>query len=183
MFNAQNSTIKRRRRHSPNRAPPVAVYTSLKIYSVVRSRNIIDHLIKLRLCISYHRLLCKRMRECYLQFKCFFPNILKIGLFIVMLKDNIDVNAKSNFVKSHFHGTSVSVVQWLCDDDHGTDFSEIELQDELTFPPKKLTLLPIEYSHVKHLLNKSSRPDGKLWDPRLSSNFSDIDNFMNIEMH
>ena len=69
------------------------------------------------------------------------------------------------------------VVQWLCDDDHGTDFPEIELQHDLSFQSKKL----FQYIHVKPLFNKSSWPDGKLWAPLLSSNFADIDNFMNIE--
>ena len=34
------------KRHVKNRETPVDVYTTLKIYSTVRSRNIIDHLFR-----------------------------------------------------------------------------------------------------------------------------------------
>ena len=79
------------------------IYISLKTYSV-NLRNLIDMLFNLRLCISYARVLeitkniYENLRESYENNKFFFPNILKMGLFTVMLKDNIDLDLKSNFI-------------------------------------------------------------------------------------
>ena len=70
------------------------IYISLKTYSV-NLRNLIDMLFNLRLCISYARVLeitkniYENLRESYENNKFFFPNILKMGLFTVILKHNI----------------------------------------------------------------------------------------------
>ena len=70
------------------------------------------------LCISYKRVLeiskniYENLRESYENNKFFFLNILKMGLFTVMLKDNIDLNSKSNFVQWHYQGTSRSMIQF-----------------------------------------------------------------------
>ena len=72
------------------------IYIPLKIYSVTRSRNLIDMLFNLGLCITYARVLeitkniYENLREPYENSKFFFPNILKMGLFTVILKDNIE---------------------------------------------------------------------------------------------
>jgi len=39
-----------------------------------------------------------------------------------MMKDNIDMNAISTFVKSHYHGTSLSVVQFPTIENPGIKF-------------------------------------------------------------
>ena len=92
------------------------VLYSAEIYSWIRSRNLINMLFNFGLCISYERVLeiCKNiyenLRESYENNKFFFLNILKMGLFTVMLKDNIDLNSKSNFVQLHYQGTSRSMI-------------------------------------------------------------------------
>ena len=44
---------------------------------------------------------------------CFFPNNVKLNTHTVIAKDNIDLNAQSTIVKSHFHGIlSMSVFQF-----------------------------------------------------------------------
>ena len=54
------------------------------------------------LCITYDRVLeiskniYENLCESYENNKFFFLNILKMALFTVMLKDNIDLNSKSN---------------------------------------------------------------------------------------
>ena len=90
-------------------------YIPLKIYLVTRSRNLIDMLFNLDLCISYDRVLkitknkYENLRESYENNKFFFPNIFKMGLFTVILKDNIDLNPKLNFIEWLYHGTSRSM--------------------------------------------------------------------------
>ena len=90
--------------HEKTRETPMMIYIGLKIYSTSRSRNLIDMLFNLGLCISYDRVLeitkniYENLREAYENNKFFFPNILKLGLFTVMLKDNIDFNSKLNLI-------------------------------------------------------------------------------------
>ena len=106
------------RRHKKRQETPLLVYNTLKISSICHSRNTIDHFFRINICISYDTILeltqnvYENLRESYQQYNCFFPNVLKKGLFTVMMKDNIDMNARSTFIKSHYHGTSLSVVSF-----------------------------------------------------------------------
>ena len=84
----------------------------------------------------------------YIPYIYFFPNILKNGQFTIMLKDNIDINAKSTFVKSHYRGTSLSMVQFRNGDDVGTDFPEINFQTQIKEQSKKLVPLPTKHINV-----------------------------------
>ena len=98
VFNSKKHESKSRpyvtKRHGKGRETHVAVYTALNIYYTVRSRNLIDHLFKLGICISYDRVLditkgiYEQLREGYLKYQCFFPNVLKKGVFTILLKDN-----------------------------------------------------------------------------------------------
>ena len=142
------------RRHIKDNATPLLLYTSLNICATVRSRGIyiIDHFFRIGLCVSYGRILeitktiYENLRESYSLYHCFFPNILKKGLFTIMLKDNIDINAKATFVKSHYHGTSLSMVQFR--DDVGIDFPEINFQTQIKEQSKKLLPLPTKHINV-----------------------------------
>ena len=108
------------RRHSKDRETPIMLYNSLKLYTGTnRSRDLIDHFFHLGLCVSYDRILeitkdmYENLRMSYFNHNCFFPNTLRKNDFTVLLKDNIDVNARSNFVSSHYHWTSISIVQFI----------------------------------------------------------------------
>ena len=117
------------------------LYTSLKTHSVTRSRTLIDHLFNLGIGISYDRVLSitiniyESLRESFLTYNCFFPNVLKKGLFTVLIKDKIDVNAKSNFIQ---HGASMSIVQFVTEEEKGIDFPEINISKPSSSQPKKL---------------------------------------------
>ena len=43
---------------------------------------------------------------------CFVPDIIKNGIFTVVAMDTIDLNARCTIVKSHFHGISMSILQF-----------------------------------------------------------------------
>ena len=43
---------------------------------------------------------------------CFIPNNVKLNTHTVIAKDNIDLNAQSTIIKPHFHGISMSVLQF-----------------------------------------------------------------------
>ena len=99
-----NDRLLIKRCHAKTHKTPMMIYILLKIYSVARSRNLIDIIFNLGLCISYDWVLeiTKNIYEnfckSYENNKFLFPNILKMGLFTVMLKDNIDLDLKSNFI-------------------------------------------------------------------------------------
>ena len=101
------------------------IYIPLKIYPVTCSRNLIDMLSNLSFCISYDRVLeitksiYENLCESYENNKFFFPNILKMGLLTVMLKDNIDLNSKSNIIQWYYHGTSRSMIQFKTNENEG----------------------------------------------------------------
>ena len=106
--------------HSKMRETPVVIYNSLKIYATVRSENLISKLYSLRLCIPYIRVLeiTKNMAEYNLkQFdidKVFIPKHAYKN-FIVLAKDNIDLNASSTTAANHDHGTNYDNVAFSCD--------------------------------------------------------------------
>ena len=89
-----------------------------------------------------------------------------------MLKDNRDINAKSTFVKSHYHGTSLSMVQFRDGDEVGTNFPEINFQTKIKEQFKKLLPLPVEYISVRDHPSKNFN-ERLLWAPLCSVNFSD----------
>ena len=97
----------------------VNIYVGLKLYSTVRSRTLIDCLFQLGICISYDKILSitkslyEALRNAFSQYKVFLPTNLKKGCFTMSAKDNIDKNATANLVRSHVHGTGISLFQLL----------------------------------------------------------------------
>ena len=140
----------RRKYHSQSRETPLMLYTSLKTYSVNRSRTFIYHLFNLGIGISYDRVLSitkniyESLRESFLTYNCFFPNVLKKGILTVLIKDNIDVNATSSFIQQHYHGTSMSIAQFVTEEEKGIDFPEINIPKPSSSHSKKL--LPFLWS-------------------------------------
>ena len=61
--------------------------------------------------------------KAYEEYNVFFPEKMKRGVFTIMAKDNIDLNASSNFVKSHLQVTSLSVLQPISDENEGFPFA------------------------------------------------------------
>lgn len=96
---------------------PVPIYIALKVHAVTRSKNLIDALFGLGLCISYDRLLkltadiangvCQRFEIDGIV--C--PPKMRHGLFTTAAVDNIDYNPSSTTSHDSFHGTGISLVQ------------------------------------------------------------------------
>ena len=61
----------------------------------------------------------------------------------MLAKDNIDKNAIPTFAKSHYHGTSISVLQYITSSNRGIDLPPIP-SPELN----KLAPLPREYQTI-----------------------------------
>ena len=107
------------------------------------------------MCASYDRVLeitkniYENLHLPYFGHNCWFPNILKKGFFTVLLKDNLDVNGRSKFVSSHYHVTSISIIQFVAEDNTGLDFPEVDILQDLSLKSKRLSPLPQEYINVK----------------------------------
>ena len=61
-----------------------------------------------------------------------------------MIEDNIDVNVKSNFIQQHYHSTSISIVQFVTEEEKGIDVPEINISKPSSSQSKKLSPLPAE---------------------------------------
>ena len=76
---------------------------------------LIGHFFSLGICLSYQRVqditknLYNSMRRLFHEDNVLVPQVLKNGIISVMAKDNIDKNARSTMITSHYHGTSLSV--------------------------------------------------------------------------
>ena len=105
-------------RHNMERESPFLLYVGLKIYSVTRSRIVIDILHAHGLCISYEGMLrvTQGLSEATLNLfelaEAVIPGNLCTGLFTIGAKDNIDKNSRCAISKSHYHGTSLSLFQF-----------------------------------------------------------------------
>ena len=66
------------------------------------------------------------------------PKYSKKSFFTVLLKDNIDINTRASFVSSHYHGTGVSIIQVVNEDNAGLDFLEVDISQDLSLKSKRL---------------------------------------------
>ena len=143
---------------------PVALYTTLKIYATVRSRNLINTYFNMGLCLSYTRILeitCELSNASISQYNCnkvFAPSVLRKGLFTIIAKDNIDHNASSSTAVKHYHGTSMTVMQSLTDESAGeqqTFLSNIDFSNQqsktsdLKMPSSYIQVLPHYFKKEK----------------------------------
>ena len=106
------------RRHPTERETPAPIYVGLKLYATVCCKTVIQRLHSLGISISYDRILyiCNNislnMLKKYEKDGVFVSGNLTRGTFTVIAKDNIDLNARSTKVKHHFHGISMTAMQF-----------------------------------------------------------------------
>lgn len=68
-----------------------------------------------------------------------------------MMKNNIYMNVRSIFAKSHYHGTSLSIVQFPTNENPGINLKNSLSSEQNKNNSKKLFPLPAEYVDVKKL--------------------------------
>ena len=140
------------RRHSKTSETPLVIYNSMKVYSDTRSKTAIDELHKLGLGISYLRVLditknlYDSQRSQYEQDGVLVPCVMRKNIFTILAKDNIDLNARSTTAKSHYHGTSLSALQYPTVEHPGEILSRNYQDSSPT--SKKLENLPQDYCFV-----------------------------------
>ena len=121
MYNFRKKSLKTKtdnRRHTKSREAPWIIYHSLKLYSETRSKTATDDLHALSLGISYQRVLditknlYDSQRRQYEWDGVLVPCQILKNVFTIFAKVNIDLNARSADAKSHYHGTSLSGLQY-----------------------------------------------------------------------
>ena len=103
---------------------------------------------------------------------------MKKGCFIVLVKDIIDKNASPNLARSHYHGTSISLLQFPEWENQGERLENFDYIDSV-HKFKKLSLLPAEYTEAPKI-NHSSLPTD-FYAPPCSYNFIDIQDFSELD--
>ena len=114
------------------------IYNTLKLYGTVRSKSLINHFFHLGIAVSYDRVLeltkeyADNLVKDYNDNQVFCPSTLKRKVFSIIAKDNIVHNARSTTATKHYHGTSMTVMQFLSEDQ-----SRIEKIEENQFTQSK----------------------------------------------
>ena len=125
-------------RHLLERERPFPLYIGLSIHAYTRSKKIINQLYELGISVSYDRVddlmnglataVCNRFQQdgvvCSLNMNC--------GLFTVGALDIIDYNPSSTTAQGSFHGTGISLFQFL-----DSSVSGSQSRPPITLPPGK----------------------------------------------
>ena len=170
------------RHHNKERETSTSIYAGLKIYSMVRSRTLVQHFFHLGICISYDRILCitksvyEQLQSSYKKHGMFIPRILRKGCFVVLVKDNIDKNATANLVSDHFHGTGISLLQHAEYSDQGVYIDASEFFDS-SHQSTRLAPLPAEYTTPSKVYTSSQ----VYYAPLCSYNYEDLSNFSDYD--
>ena len=95
----------------------------------------------------------------------------------MLVKDNIDKNATANLVSSHFHGTSISLLQHLEYENQGERLNAIDAFVDGSHQSKKLAPLPAEYAKPSKVHCSSE----EFYAPLCTYNFVDLTNYPDLE--
>ena len=154
-----NETSLANRRHHKKCETPLPIYVGLKLMTM-RAKAIIQKLFLLGICVSYDRCLdiCNNIAVSMLKKfdndRVFTRNSRK-NLFTIIAKDNIDVNSKSTKVGQHYHVISMTIMQFLSNENYNG------LQQTLYNLSKKssrILELPESYTNFKELPFKKHSP-------------------------
>ena len=105
------------RRHLKKCETLLSLYLGLKL-GTMRAKSVIQKRFLLGICISYDRCLniCNNIVVSMLEKNgndAVFTKNSRKNLFTITTKGNTDVNSKSTKVGQHYHGTSLTIIQFL----------------------------------------------------------------------
>ena len=119
--------------------------------------------------MSITKSLYEALRTTFGHYKILLPTSLKKCCFTVSAKDNIDKNATTNLIRSHFHGTDLSLFQLLNHENQGESLDYDGFTDAV-YNIKKLAPLSAEYTQLR----KVYRSSGELFAPLCRFNYEDL---------
>ena len=132
---------------------PVSIYIAFLIHSKTRSKDLVNRLNSLGLCISYDRLstlstqlgnsVVKRFEKDGLV--C--PVSLRNNVFTTHAVDNINHNPSSRTAQDSWHGTAISASQHLKDEKDAAPRPALEFQND-KLHTKTLHQFPTEYTSI-----------------------------------
>lgn len=102
-----------------SREAPLTMFIGLVIHGKTRNRDLIYTLYSLGLFVSYEKVLgistemCNSVCRRYEEVGVVSPLNLRNGLFTTAALDNINHNPNSTTAKGSFHGTGISLFQYL----------------------------------------------------------------------
>ena len=129
------------------------------MFSATRSSEIIDILHDHGLCVFYERKLLKTqgLGEALSQLShdndAVIPGLLRTALFTVGAKDNIDKNARCTISRSQYHGTSMSLFQFLSSFNDGFERNYQQFVKVASSRSKKVGELPSFYTDVEEIVD------------------------------
>ena len=139
---------------------PIVSYASLKLYSCIRSKNILQKLHSVGICSSYNRVIqilsdwASKSLKVYKSTDKVIPLKLQERVFTVFTKDNVDKNSSSNQGTKHFRGTSICTFSpsklFSC----GSDRREVNNQSENVIHD---FTLPTSYTDIPHVMIKCDK--------------------------
>ena len=142
---AKNEDTVDRVRHSRDTECPIIHYMTIKLYSTIRSKTLLQVFYQFGIILSYKRVmtfyqeLSEIVKALYSKSDDkVLPSNLKQGLFTIFVDDNLDKNSSSVDGRSHFHGTALTVLQYPSQENSGIcrtrckfeDLSENELRSK-----------------------------------------------------
>ena len=139
------------------RETTVITYISLKLYSSIRSKTLLQKLHQIGICSSYQHVIdiisdwAVNALQVYKNNNQVIPLRLWVMVLTVFTKDNIDINSKSNKTTRHFHGTSIRSFQIMKSVDDGIE--RRSSQNDLVGTVSDFSL-PQSYINVPSLLKK-----------------------------
>ena len=139
------------------RETTVITYISLKLYSSIRSKTLLQKLHQIGICSSYQHVIdiisdwAVNALQVYKNNNQVIPLRLWVMVLTVFTKDNIDINSKSNKTTRHFHGTSIRSFQIMKSVDDGIE--RRSSQNDLVGTVSDFSL-PQSYVNVSLLLKK-----------------------------
>ena len=159
----QFNAIKRSRakdgfRHNKDRETPLPIYLSMLIHVKTRSKDLIDTLFNLGLCVSYDRLmsistdLANSVCDQYHANQVVCPPQLSTEVFTCGAVDNIDHNPSSTTACDSFHGTAITLTQFPTTESPGECQARVLLDVEKR---SKISPLPQTYTFVPPVTSTS----------------------------
>ena len=161
-------------RHSKANQPPLPVKAGLMIHSQTRKKSTVNDLVAAGFSVTHKRIqeiqdsIGQQLLEKYDRKKIVCPYTLKPDLFTFGATDNVDHNPTSSTATSSFHGTSVSIFQYLENKDE-----MVKVPFTLEKSQKKTAIkLPDYYTDIEPTNNGKPEPPQVTLVALSSSNIS-----------
>ncbi len=158
--NNQNDTKSVKIRHKPVRTTPLPIYTAIKVHNVTRSKELVNSLNTLGLCISYESLstlstdLGNAVVKMFESENVALSPHLRFGVPSFGQVDNIDVDPKNRDAMGCLHGTCITLTQLPSKSIPGVErdcqkYRELVHQDCKSSNSKKVQELPSFYTDIQ----------------------------------